>query len=221
MKRLISLCLALAMLLSLIPASFSADTESLEYNFKWDAYTAATGNIAPREHNGTAHVARYTFDDIDPNVSAQWRIDGIQGIANGGGTIETNGIVHDILAANSPNAYSIALNVTLNGTFAANVSYKKKANGYKADVWLVRKADNAGFLTDKSLISTTDLTKLVNGIYTNKDAQKLGTINMDAEVNEQTITTWALKDATVTPGEYRLIFIVTEKMQLLTVTVRL
>ncbi|MBQ6697930.1 MAG: Ig-like domain-containing protein, partial [Oscillospiraceae bacterium] len=210
MKRLISLFLALVMLLSLVPATFSADTESLEYNFKWDAYAAAAGNVYPRTHNGTAYEATYAFADIDSTVSAQWRIDGIQGIANGGGTIGTNGIVHDILAANSPNAYSIALNVTLNGTFAADVSFKKKANGYTADVWLVRKSETAS-LTDKSLVSTTDLTKLVNSIDTNTDAQKLGSINMDAEENEQTITTWALENATVTPGEYRLIFIVTEK----------
>jgi len=216
MKRLISMMLALAILLSLIPATFSVDSESgdqnlaLEYNFKWDAYTAATRGFAPRYYNGTAYESTYTFADVDPIVSAPWRVDGIQGIANGGGTIGTNGIVHDILAANSPNAYSIALNVTRGGTFVATVSYKRKANGYTADVWLVRKADNAG-LSDKTLISTTDLTKLVKGIDTNKDAQKLGTINMDADTNEQNITTWALSHATVTPGEYRLIFIVTEK----------
>ncbi len=211
MKRLVSLLLALVMLLSLVPATFSADTESLEYNFKWDAYTAATGNTAPRYHDGTAWEATYSFADIDPDVSAQWRIDGIQGIAESGGTIGSNGIVHDILAANSPNAYSIALNVTLNGTLATSVSFKRKENGYTADVWLVRKGDNDSFLTDKSLISVDELGYIVNGIDQNEDAQKLGNINMDSDTNEQTITTWALSNATVTPGEYRLIFIVTEK----------
>ncbi|MBE6965591.1 MAG: hypothetical protein E7441_06110, partial [Ruminococcaceae bacterium] len=137
MKKFLSVILALTMVIALVPAVFAADSDALVYNFKWDAYTAATGNVSPRTRNGTAYEATYTFSDIDSTVSAQWRIDGIQGIANGGGTIGSNGIVHNILAANSPNAYSIALNVTRGGTFEANVSFKRKANGYTADVWLV------------------------------------------------------------------------------------
>ncbi|MBQ3224615.1 MAG: hypothetical protein IJB42_02800, partial [Oscillospiraceae bacterium] len=118
MKKFLSIILALTMVIALIPATFAADTDALVYNFKWDAYTAATGNVYPRTHNGTAYEATYTFSDIDSTVSAQWRIDGIQGIADGGGTIGSNGIVHNILATNFPNAYSIALNVTLTGTVA-------------------------------------------------------------------------------------------------------
>ncbi|MBE6965273.1 MAG: hypothetical protein E7441_04480, partial [Ruminococcaceae bacterium] len=186
-----------------------ADTDSLEYNFKWEAYTAATGSFGPRETIESVHYAKYSFADIDPKVSAQWRIDGIYQIANAGGTIAADGIVHNALGDSYAGIYSLALNVTIDGTFATNVSVKRKEKGYAADVWLVRKADNDGFLMDKSTITVTELEKFVAGIEQNPDARKLGSINMDAEENEEAITTWVLDDVTVTPGEYRLIFDVT------------
>ncbi len=214
MKRLISLCLALAMLLSLIPATFSADTDTkpLVYVFT-QAVNGGISVTAPKDGSGTRY-AGHSFNDIDTTKSAQWRVDGIKEINAdktivGSSRFWLRGYDYE---GYSPSALSIALNVTAEGKMSPEIAFYKRAAGRVEDIWLVRKRDEAG-LDDKTLIATADFKSLVNGIEENADAQFLGTVNMKADADASDITYQTLNAVSVTPGEYRLIFVNAEKTE--------
>lgn len=198
MKKALSVILVLAMVISLIPATFAAEAHREVYDntFEYVFNAQAIGQTSVVTNNTKPALNKLTYDNIDTERSDKWYFFGDTTVNNHQLRVESgdNCIYWNSYAVNikpNGNIYAIMLDVSKAGTFIPSITYTALPSGFVADVHLVKKSDY-------DATTGASVGAKINALAT-AGASKIGTINMYAETRTKKAATF--EPVTIAEGD--------------------